>query len=291
MTTPLRLALWALLLLPLLHSCKIADLRTSNITDDEIQKEQKALDLLDRAIQKQGFHILNNAEVYSIDIKDDWKGVNRIASPFPKDNQEASFRLRPGSFDGQFEYKEDPKERLYGVQSFQFYKSKKGQNPKFKKRGGLVFGQTAIQYLFELPLRLKEAEILKYAGSTELNGQLYELVFATWGSLSPNKEFDQYLLYLNKETGILEYASFTIRKPHVPAPKNIYGSIHYTEFTTTEAGISFPGLAYIYVNDIKETRKAARTVYFKNLELNSFELERLYPDPEMTFLGDSKPKG
>ena len=38
------------------------------------------------------------------------------------------------------------------------------------------------------------------------------MVYATWGSEKANKEYDQFLLYLNEETHLIEYLHFTVRE-------------------------------------------------------------------------------
>mgnify|MGYP007096623946 CR=1 FL=1 len=68
-----------------------------------------------------------------------------------------------------------------------------------------------MQYLLELPFRVAEAPIVVDAGAVDVRGRRYERVLATWGALEPHADADQWLLFLDAETGRLAMAHFTVR--------------------------------------------------------------------------------
>lgn len=271
-----------------LQSCRIADLRTSAIDRSAPDREQKAIDLLNKAIESQNLGVLADSETYSYKATDNWKGLFALVNPFPKDNEPMEMRFRPRSFDSQFYYLNAKDTTLYGVQSFNYYKINPDGNVKLKGKRALSYALPAIQYLFELPIRIKEAPILKYAGIKEFEGSTYDVVFATWESLEPNKEFDQYLLYISQDTGLLTLASYTVRGASFPSPRNIYGSIRYEDIKENADGIKYPTTLHIQINGPKSKRKSIRKMTLKELELNRFKVSKLYPDNELEFLGDSK---
>lgn len=129
---------------------------------------------------------------------------------------------------------------------------------------------------------------MKYAGSKEIEDITYDLVFATWESLEPNKEFDQYLLYISQETGLVAFASYTVRDAYLPSPKNVYGSIRYEDMQENSDGIKYPTTIYIQINGLKNKNKWTRKMTLKDLKLNDFEVSLLYPNKDIKFLGDSK---
>lgn len=142
-----------------------------------------------------------------------------------------------------------------------------------------------------MPIRLLDAPILKYAGTKAIDGNTYDLVFATWKTIQPHKENDQYLLYIHKETGVLTFANYTVRGvPSFIAPKNIYGSIQYDDFQKNEDEILYPSKLYIFTNKLKKKKKALHTLSVYDLMLNSFDISVLYPDTTIEFLGDKKVK-
>jgi hypothetical protein len=73
-------------------------------------------------------------------------------------------------------------------------------------------------YWFQFPFRIGEAEFISYAGEAIVEGQAYDLVFATWGEEEANTTYDQFILYLDKETHLLHWLSFTVRDkiPAIP---------------------------------------------------------------------------
>ena len=114
-----------LLLISLLsQSCKLADLRTSELNPDLPNREKKAIQMLDNPIAKYGLDKLEEAETYTLRAKDNWKGLYALTNPFPRDNEPMEMRFRPNSFDGQFNYLEGGNKTIYGVQSFKHYRIK-----------------------------------------------------------------------------------------------------------------------------------------------------------------------
>ncbi|MEM8507258.1 MAG: SRPBCC family protein [Bacteroidota bacterium] len=271
-----------------LQSCKIADLRTLQVNASTPNREVRAIRLLDEVIANGNLDKLANAETYSFDATDDWKGIMTLINPLPKDNAPMEFRYRPNSFDGQFYYTGTNKKTVHGVQSFNYYNLMEDKDIKVKKKKKMTFTIPAIQYFFEMPLRLKNAPILKYAGTKEFEGDIYDLVFATWVTTEPHKEHDQYLLYISQDDRRLKFANYTIRANYVPAPKNMYGSIRYEALKINSDGITYPGKMYIQVNGLKKKKKAAHVLTVDNLRLNEFDVTELYPLKGIAFIGDSK---
>ncbi|WP_435624287.1 hypothetical protein [Flagellimonas sp.] len=277
-----------ILLAILFQSCKIADLRTSAVHPDLPNRENKAIELIEGLITKYGLDKLEDAETYSILATDNWKGLYALVNPFPRDNELMEMRFRPNSFDGQFNYLEGRNKTIYGIQSFQHYRIKETGIVKFRKKKSITFALPAIQYFFELPLRLKNAPILKYAGVQIVEGRTYDLVFATWEKTKPHKEHDQYLLYIDRDSGELSFANYTVRGMYLPTPRNIYGSIRFEELKRNSDNINYPGKLYIQLNKLKKPQRALHIVTIEDLEIDSFPLSTLYPDKSIKFQGDSK---
>ncbi len=59
-------------------------------------------------------------------------------------------------------------------------------------------------YWFQFPFRIGEAQILSYGGEEVLNGKTYELLYATWGEEKANAQYDQFLMYLDKSTHLIQ---------------------------------------------------------------------------------------
>ncbi len=278
----------SLLIVLVSQGCKIADLRTPAIAANTSDREPKALRLLEKVIANNQLQKLADAKTYSLEAKDNWKGLSALVNPLPKDNSLMQLRFRPNSFDGQFEYLEGKNGTVHGVQSFQYYKIKNDRHVRLRKKKSIVFSLPAIQYFFELPIRLQNAPFLKYAGTTTLEGNTYDLVFATWQELAPHKENDQYLLYIHQETGQVDFANYTVRGLYLPAPRSLYGSIRFSDRKTTKEGITYPGTMTIQLNKLKKEKQFTHRISVDKLELNSFPVLDLYPIKGLQYLGDQK---
>ncbi|MEM8507355.1 MAG: hypothetical protein AAF717_05975 [Bacteroidota bacterium] len=279
--------LWLLIVVST-QACKIADLRTPSISRKMPDREEKALLLLENVISTNHLQKLAAAGTYSLEASDNWKGLLAVMNPLPKDNTAMELRFRPNSFDGQFQYSGRKKKIVHGVHSMQYYKIKKDSSIVLRRKKKVVFSLPAIQYFFELPLRLRNAPILKHAGTTTIEGRNYDLVFATWKQPEPHKENDQYLLYIDKEMGQLDFANYTVRGLYLPAPGSIYGSIRFSDRKMNEDGITYPGMLTIQFNQLKKEESFAHRISITQLTLNSFPLEGLYPLEGLEYLGDEK---
>lgn len=95
-------------------------------------------------------------------------------------------------------------------------------------------------YWFQFPFRIGEASIIAYAGEGIVNGNTYDLLYATWGSEQANRQYDQYILYLDQETKLVEWLHFTLREKvnflHITA--------QFTDFKTVN-GIIAPFTQYV----------------------------------------------
>jgi len=70
----------------------------------------------------------------------------------------------------------------------------------------------ASQYLWELPFRMaSDGDVIVWAGEAEEEGQAVDLVLVTWGGLEPDKDIDQYLLYIDQVSGLLLRSDYTVR--------------------------------------------------------------------------------
>jgi len=98
----------------------------------------------------------------------------------------------------------------------------------------LKFYLPALQYFDELPFRLLSAEFVAYAGDKTHHGKNYHLVFATWGSFAPNLQHDQYLLWINQETLLVEMCLYTVRDLLNWAT----GTIHFEDYREVQ-GVMF----------------------------------------------------
>jgi len=92
--------------------------------------------------------------------------------------------------------------------TYRFYPNRKVNIENVKYQHKLIYKN----YWFQFPFRISEAPIIYYGGQRKVNGETYDLLYATWGSEKANRSFDQYLLYLDPETKLIEWLHFTLRE-------------------------------------------------------------------------------
>ncbi len=131
------------------------------------------------------------------------------------------------------------KGQTWGVEDWTSFQKKKGQKiitPHEKYQHKLVYKN----YWFQFPFRFSEAPIIAYAGERTVNGETYDLLYATWGSEAANRKYDQYVLYLDKQTKMLEWLNFTVREK----ANFLNITAQFTDFKTIN-GITVPFNQYI----------------------------------------------
>ena len=104
------------------------------------------------------------------------------------------------------------KGQTWGVQNWETYQKKGNGEKLFKEHKQYQHKLIYKNYWFQFPFRISEAPIIAYAGESIVKGEAYDLLYVTWGSEAPNRQYDQYILYLDKETRLVEWLHFTLRE-------------------------------------------------------------------------------
>ncbi len=278
----------------LMSSC-IADMRTALIKDNgiPIDSETKGKSLLATTWDKHGFENLRNHRTYSFQGLDVWKGMmGRMGKPWPEAKSQLQFKYALGTFDSQVHFKDGKRQGVTaGLQSWQYYETEPGSEVKFKPYNPRIgFGLSAYHYFFEMLDRLKRAPIIAYAGERVFNGQPYDLVFATWEKPSPHMQHDQYILYINRNTLMLDYAVYSLRDNYlkIPGYKAFYGSVKFSDYREVN-GVLIPHRQTVFLNQPKKKeKKHIHQLLVSNFQFDSFDIKELYPDSTLEKLGDSK---
>ncbi|QCW99436.1 hypothetical protein FGM00_04675 [Aggregatimonas sangjinii] len=280
----------------LLGSCKAVDLRTDALKTNNITNaEQKGKDLLIKAKNAMGYDKLSETKVYEANTKFNWNGTWLLMpmNAFPgNNNKELQLRLVTNSFDGQVEYKEGRKEGvIQGVQSWEGYKKEVGSG--FLKRhehDRYIWGLATYHYLLEAPMHLPDAEIIRYAGTKEIDGKSYETVYVTWGTEEPNKQYDRFLVYINPSTKHIDLLEVTINDFFISMPKGLQHATARYERKKTSIGAYLPSNVQIQLKGPKKLDNKVYSFALSNYQFDSFDRELLYPLEEVEQIGFNKIK-
>lgn len=278
----------AILFQSCLHDVRPKMLKREGITQENTSKGKQ---ILDQVWKKQGGDKLAQHMVYSFQGFDTWKDsrLGKIGKLWPDYETTLEFKFQVDTLDGQLTFMDgERKGTTAGIYNSNYYEINKGipefQDKTDKSNRRAVFGLSHIQYFFELLGRLRQAPIISYAGSEAFNGKQYELVFCTWGKAKPHQEHDQYLLWINKKTGLLDYAEYSVREPHVKPPgyKMIGGNIEYTDYREIDGvWISHDQIVY----PIK--KKTDQNKFIHRLKISDFQFDD-FPVEELKQRENSK---
>lgn len=224
----------------LFESC-LFDARTKMLKKDGITAENmaKGRKILDQSWKKHGGDKFSKHDVYSFNGFDTWKEnqFGKIGKLWPDHETNLKFKFQVGTLESQLIFLDGQREGIIaGISDAQYYEIQNGevqfQDRTAKSNLRVVFGLNHIQYFFELMTHLRNASIISYAGSEEFNGNQYDLVFCTWGKPEPHLEHEQYVLWINQETGFMDYSEYSVRDPYTKPPgyKAIGGNIEYNDY-------------------------------------------------------------
>ena len=266
-----------------LNGC-ISDLRTLSIKKNGITNEtaNKGREILNKSAKAHGIEQWKQYKTAEMTYSGKWKPpVSWLANLYPNNKPKAKFQVILGTFNSRTELLNGKKEgEIWGIQSWNTYKIKPGKKIDFKKDKGLEFGLPTFQYFFEFPFRIISAPIVVYAGEKRINGKKYHLVFATWNKPEPHKQNDQYLIYINKETFLTEYALYTIRDKF----KFLKSYISYDDFNNVD-GVIIP---FTLINKLKLNGKGFHNGKISDISFDAIPGDILLPDKKLIYMGDEK---
>ena len=124
---------------------------------------------------------------------------------------------------------------VWGIQHWQTYTETPKGVRAFAPDDTIKFWLPTIQYFVEMPFRIGEADVVRYAGEQRLDDTPYDKVFATWHDPEPQPDVDQYVLWINRGTGRLDYAQYTVRD----MGKLIEGCMRFEDFRDID-GFTIP---------------------------------------------------
>jgi hypothetical protein len=159
---------------------------------------------------------------------DDWRSgmFRRYITPLTRNAQGFSWTFESGSgFDAEIGLEEGRKDGMLVAISGPDTRRVRNGNQRDRDRGSDAFYLGAIQYSLELPFRIEEAIHVAYTGTEERDTVVYDVVYATWEGYDPARRVDQYVIWINQETGLLGHAEYTMRDQF----KFVVGSAHYAD--------------------------------------------------------------
>lgn len=259
-----------------LSSCSgcLADLRPADLgTRSSAANPERARELLQGAAEAISLNGRSPADWASMSgvrvrVTDEWFGlIAPMMAPWPVNPQPMRFAYVPFSDDSVIEFLNasgEPTGRAWGIHDWNTWRRAPGESGEYVDSETLSFALPTMQYFLEMPHRLAQpgdSAILDYAGAQEWNGKQYEVVYLTWGRYEPDDLMDQYVAWIDPETGMLARVDFTVRDqaPFVTA------SAFYEEHAEVD-GFRVP--TRVLIGDVGDADSQIHVYSVEEIELN-----------------------
>lgn len=253
----------SIILLVLTSSCKLSNIYS------ESQKTTPYRDVT-KQIQKT-IHVYGgqkkweNVKNANAILTDNWPTFHwrLLANPWKGKTIQFNFDWQPNSNNARIEILNGKnKGDKYGIQNWATY-TIKDSTIVFKNNKKNKFHLPTMAYFLEFPFRIQEANKLQYGGSKVINGIRYEIILMSWNTFEPQKQLDQYLIYINPKTFLIDYLEFTVRDQ----AKFTYATIHFENFKKVET-FTFPHKITAYFQNKVPGKKIGHQMQIDTLILN-----------------------
>lgn len=225
---------------------KLSDLRSGNLLDNN--EEAKAKQLLTEMGIAHGIDKWKEISTYTVNFGDEFYGfIGQQVNPFKNKNISLALSYIPKTSNGQIEIL-NGRERgtVWGVQANQAFMLFNDEIMKTVDED-IRFWVPTYQYFIEFPNRIQEATSISYVGKDTINGAICEGVLASWNTIKPQKDIDQYLIWIDSVTKRIAKIEYTIRAIN----KYTSGSAYFTNYNDYE-GIILPSEFLVESNLVKK---------------------------------------
>lgn len=173
----------------------------------------KARTLLTEMGKAHGIEAWNTIDTYSVTFKDEFYGFyGKQSHPFKEQSMQFSLHYIPKTFNGQLEIMTGKeKGTVWGIHNWLTYTKNDVEDFEEKKNKAMKFWIPTYQYFIEFPNRIQEVTALEYIGSKVIDGVNVEGIIASWKTITPQKDTDQYIIWINSNTKLIVKIEYTVR--------------------------------------------------------------------------------
>ena len=259
------------------------DLNTDVSKNFPYSKDAKLL--LEEMGNAHGIEHWENIETYTIHFEDSFFGtMGSISHPYTEDTVQMTLTYIPKTYDGIMRFLTGMRiGESWGMQSWKTYKINERFGLKFEEDSDILFWLPTYQYFIEFPLRIQKADQLAYAGEREIDGTMCDGILATWKTLSPQKDIDQYLIWIDQKDKTIVKLEYTIRDMY----NFITGAVYFKEYLNFD-GLILPASMPVESNLLKDGFLHEMKII--NFSKNRIKPQELRPNRALAIMGDEKPK-
>lgn len=270
--------------------CTMADLRPELLQREGLTEEtaRRGRALLQRAAETHGLVAWRTHRTLSITATDRWDGswIGSMAGWWPQTNQRFRMQTALGTFTSRVELLDGPAAgEVWGVQAWQGYRQTSASAGAVSSADDvLTFYLPTLHYFTELPFRLLNADVVAFAGTRTHREHTYDLVLVTWNRLAPQRDVDQYLLWIGRDSGRIEMCRYTLRDAYDWAA----GTIHYDDYRAVQ-GVQIPFQQTVTLAPVDEATYPLAEHFFHRLALETARFDVV--DRQALIVDDTRPIG
>ena len=198
----------------ILTNCSLYDLRPENLRkSSEIPDNDRGDRIMEKAMIAHGWNLLGNIKVEAI-YHDYWPSdlIRWLFHPWPSHAQTLKHTFTNYDlYSGEIEFlKGKDSAEIWGMENGRPYLHL-NKNKTFRKHKSTEFYLPTYQYFMQIGHWIKNIPIRRLIKEERINDEEYFVVLATWNTITPQKEYDQYIFYVNKKSYLIEMVEYTIR--------------------------------------------------------------------------------
>jgi len=183
--------------------------------DISAEDEARGRAVLAEAAAAHGGDTWRQHKTWQVVLEDRWSDdpLIKMRSPWPDGATWLEFQFAPGSSDGRVRFLDGPEQgATWGLAGDRTYVQAPGAAPEWGDAEHMASRLPTMQFLIEFPQRITEAQFVAYAGQRQVGERSCDVVFASWGSVAPHPDYDQFLVYVDAETRHILAMQYTVRK-------------------------------------------------------------------------------
>lgn len=251
---------------------RLTDLNSVTKNTQSADNQSEAKKLLLEMGEAHGIKFWDSIQTYNATFADEFYGFfGKRSHPFKEQKIKFSLDYIPNTSNGQLTILTgEQKAVCWGMQSGQTYRKENDQKIVLESNKDMKFWIPTYQYFIEFPSRIQEATALKYIGTKIIDGVKTEGVLASWKTVKPQKDIDQYIIWIDTTTKRIVKIEYTVREMY----KFVSGAAYFKNYKNYN-GLLLPSELPVESNLIKDGFLHMMSIV--DFKTNQLEQETLLP--------------